>query len=885
MKRTVIALLFAALVVPVLAWLTFPLYIQSIIDRKLQGAPFHVQLSNVGLPGPFGVGFGRLTLAFTADPDECSRNPVTYRFFLTKGSFSWNITALDKAFLPNSLHINLQLKADSLHLRPNPADFLFEDTKPGIDITLKLLRRKNAPMEIQPVTVSYPIDNASVVKEKLRLEGLRYKLFLAHTNNWQQPRDTLKVARVYTDGNPAPITNFMALFGSKRDSLKPCTLTLSNCSVDVFKWKAISEKIEYDLRERWTRFTLQLTEVPLDSLPWLKDSKRSVIAKGKLSGSIPIEFRDSTLQITNASVRAENGSRVLFLTKEKKPWISVAVGQRENDRPLHGLNATITLNSDSKNKNLSGVAVRNFSTSIFGGELLASPFLFDRTKNEMRATLTAKNIAILERLTFHDGSLRGTLKGAVSGTIPLLYGKQGLSVGNPDIASTIGFSGIPLHLLPGLNGNNRTAPEASGTASGTIPLVYRNNTLTIQNGQISGSKGSTIKFYNKEKQPWLSVDLASKPGGIVNNISAAVTFSGPENDRFRNVFVRRFSAGALGGRVQSTPFSSGDIKKGMPLTLTLNKVNLLDRLRFHGDLKGSLKGAVSGTIPLLIRENGWAVRNAHLVSDGGGTITIAPPVPRQTVTERIFGPPRQDAEYTFSTPDLYISRYYDAETLIRFRLKELKRKTQSGELLLTSPKGTLTMWKNKRNPDLITISDFKTGFFDGTASVDKADYDLAKKETRTNLQFSGISLQKLLDLQGTKKIYATGTLKGTIPITMKNQVFSIDKGVMNAETTGQIIYSTTPEERAAAHQSLRTTYEALSNFLYVNLKGDVSMESDGKSVISLELKGNNPDFQGGRPVNLNLTVQQNLLDLMRSFSISSNIEQIISEKALEMEQK
>ena len=47
----------------------------------------------------------------------------------------------------------------------------------------------------------------------------------------------------------------------------------------------------------------------------------------------------------------------------------------------------------------------------------------------------------------------------------------------------------------------------------------------------------------------------------------------------------------------------------------------------------------------------------------------------------------------------------------------------------------------------------------------------------------------------------------------------------------------------------------------------------------------NPDFQGGRPIELNLNVEQNLLDLMRSLSISSNVEQIITEKALKMQKK
>ncbi len=146
-------------------------------------------------------------------------------------------------------------------------------------------------------------------------------------------------------------------------------------------------------------------------------------------------------------------------------------------------------------------------------------------------------------------------------------------------------------------------------------------------------------------------------------------------------------------------------------------------------------------------------------------------------------------------------------------------------------------------------------------------------------------MQKILDLQGTKKIFATGSIKGDIPIKLKNERFEIIDGGMKAEQSGQIIYTTTPEERAAANQGLRTTYEALSNFLYVQLTSSISMAPNGQSIITIHLKGTNPEFQGGRPIELNLNVQQNLLDLMRALSISSNVEQIISDKSLQLQKK
>jgi len=205
--------------------------------------------------------------------------------------------------------------------------------------------------------------------------------------------------------------------------------------------------------------------------------------------------------------------------------------------------------------------------------------------------------------------------------------------------------------------------------------------------------------------------------------------------------------------------------------------------------------------------------------------------------------------------------------------------------MLTDPEGQLTLWQDKNNPSLVSLKGFSAGLMGGSVSIDKVDYDMGKQTAETILVLDNIPLQKLLDLQGMKKIFATGTVAGKIPLIMKDQKFEIPAGKMDALQNGQIIYTTTPEERAAANESMRITYEALSNFLYSELVSSITMAPDGQSLIKLQLKGTNPSFQEGRPVHLNLSVEQNLLDLFRSLSISTNIEEAISEKALQQQSK
>ncbi len=709
--RLLIAMLLLLALLPVAAWLFFPWYAQSLLDFAIKDKPFRIEVSGIDLPTTSGIGFRSLKAIITTPPDGCSNEAATYTLSLTNGLISlrlktptpslWNAGGVQ----PKSFDATLSIKADSLTLIPSPQQFTFSDSNPQINLDIAVSSNKNYAISIKPISASYAINGAAVSHEKIGLEGISYNISLSDAGHWQQPPDTLRVEKLSSNGNLLPVHHFKALFSSKRDPLKPCTLSLRDCSVELFQWKASTEHFEYDQKNKQSRFTINFAEIPLNQLPGFNlGGNETPFATGQVSGSLPIEFQDSTLLVRNAMLVAGKGSKIISYNKEHKPLISIDIGIiKGKEELLKNLNATLTLNS--------------------------------------------------------------------------------------------------------------------------------------------------------------------------------------QNNKFFGLTLTDLSATLLGGKISSTPVCIDQSTKISPFTLALNHIQILDRIRLQGDFKGSLQGEVSGIVPLALTKKSFSIQNARLQSSGGGRITIAPPSKQQHTSERIFGPEKPDADYTFSEPNLLLNRTIDGYTTINFKLKHLQRKTSGGEMALLSPEGRLSLWQNRFKPDLVSLSNFTTGFLDGTVAIKHMNYDMSKKEGESTLLLNNIPLQKMLDLQGTKKIYATGTIKGTIPVKMKNEMFEIIDGGMNAEQSGQIIYATTPEERAAANQGLRTTYEALSNFLYVQLTSSISMAPDGKSVITVQLKGSNPDFQAGRPIELNLNIQQNLLDLMRSLSISSNVDQIISEKSLQLYKK
>ena len=697
--------LLVVIVAAVVAWYAFPRYVQLLIDKAVEGKNISVQVDSPGMPGLSGIPFGKLEIVFDVPPDSCSKTPASYTLVAYKGSLSWKRSAIDDplttGFIPESLHLDLALKADSVSIVQAAANLSFIDNEPSMTGSLKILRKKGFALEFQPESFDYAIENGRLVSNKLMFDDISYTLSLDRQGNWLQKPALLTVASLHSENEPLPLSNFEALFGMEKDPQNPCGLTFEECSVDLFDLRAKTPKIEYNPIKQETSFTLLLQGLPLEKLPGFKGKEPArPFATGQLSGNIPVEFRDSTLRIRNATIQADADTKLLYYSLDGQPWLSIEAGISGKTSDLfRNLNADIILNSEDEK--LPGIALEKFSATFLGGSLSSETVVYD-------------------------------------------------------------------------------------------PIGEKN---------------------------------------------------------------------------------SFDLK--------IDNVHFPEHIRLHGDFKGSMKGAITGTVPVTLKDGKISIRNARLTSKGSGSILHAPPRQKQNTKESIFTAPRTDVTYTFSEPDLNVSRDPEGRTKINFTLQKLTRKTSGGELQLLTPKGVLDLWQNKNNPSLISLSEFSAEFMDGSIAVDNVDYDMVKKTAETELIVNNIPLQKLLDLQGMKKIYATGSIRGKIPVIMKDQLFEISAGNVNAEQTGKIVYSTTPEERAAANESMRITYEALSNFLYSELVSSISMTPDGQSLIRLELKGVNPSFQEGRPVHLNLNVEQNLLDLLRSLTISTNIEKAILEKALQ----
>ncbi|HWR00783.1 MAG TPA: YdbH domain-containing protein [Chlorobaculum sp.] len=444
---------------------------------------------------------------------------------------------------------------------------------------------------------------------------------------------------------------------------------------------------------------------------------------------------------------------------------------------------------------------------------------------------------------------------------------------------TLNIDTMSLERLPELTGKQNSNPEFTGNLRGSLPIEYLDSTISVNNGNISSEAGTRVIFRKSNGKPMLSFDAGQARGGpaMISNLKAVVTLTAGGGRQAPSVALKGFSCRVFGGSVTASPVS-GTVSGKNSFSVRLTELPVLDRVHLHDDFRASLKGSISGEIPVSIDQKGISINNARLSSKGGGTIRQSVPVAKQQ-PETPFRSATEEVSWNISEPSILLDRDSGGKTRIGFTLRSLSRKAGDGEIVLTKPKGTIGMLENRTRPSSISLSGFSAGLLSGSIDIGHIEYDLKSGHAETVLILNGIPLQKLLDLQGVDKIHATGTLRGRIPVIMDGASFRIPDGGMDTEQSGRIIYTSTPQERALANPGMKITYEALENFFYSELVSSITMSPDGTSHIALQIRGHNPDFQNGRLVNLNLNIEQNLLDLMRSLSIASGIEQKIFEKA------
>ncbi|MCH8278868.1 MAG: YdbH domain-containing protein, partial [Proteobacteria bacterium] len=166
----------------------------------------------------------------------------------------------------------------------------------------------------------------------------------------------------------------------------------------------------------------------------------------------------------------------------------------------------------------------------------------------------------------------------------------------------------------------------------------------------------------------------------------------------------------------------------------------------------------------------------------------------------------------------------------------------------------------------------------GKLLVDPFRFDLREERNDLVLRPQSIQLQFMAELAELESIELSGSLSGVLPVTILNDNVTIVDGRLENDPPGGVIRylsGAAAEGAADADSGIGLVSRALGNFQFDSLTADVNYTENGDLMLQMRLTGVNPDMDANQPVILNLGVENNIPQLLRSLRATRSIEEIL----------
>jgi len=177
--------------------------------------------------------------------------------------------------------------------------------------------------------------------------------------------------------------------------------------------------------------------------------------------------------------------------------------------------------------------------------------------------------------------------------------------------------------------------------------------------------------------------------------------------------------------------------------------------------------------------------------------------------------------------------------------------------------------------DVETVSMAALG---GIVTVDPFRYEHTADNSQLILSVKEIQLPLMVGLAGLKAMEISGSVSGDIPVTLKNGKVIIDRGLLENDPPGGVIRYGAGAGVVDDESQLGIVTRTLRNFEYDTLTSEVSYTDSGDLKLQMRLTGTNPDVDPNQPIVLNLGVENNVPQMLRSLQATRSIEDVLEER-------
>ncbi|SES03141.1 intermembrane phospholipid transport protein YdbH family protein [Halopseudomonas bauzanensis] len=186
---------------------------------------------------------------------------------------------------------------------------------------------------------------------------------------------------------------------------------------------------------------------------------------------------------------------------------------------------------------------------------------------------------------------------------------------------------------------------------------------------------------------------------------------------------------------------------------------------------------------------------------------------------------------------------------------------------------------NEPTTGALDLRSASLGVLDGKIILEPATLDLGQARQTLVAMVEGVELARLFEVYPAEGLSGQGTLDGRFPISLVDGNLLIADGRLQAREPGVLRYQAEQlRELAASNPNLEQLAVALDNFQYQVLASDLSYDEQGVLVLGLRLEGSNPAFQQGRPVHLNIRLEEDIPALLTSLQLTGKVNEVIRKR-------
>jgi len=166
----------------------------------------------------------------------------------------------------------------------------------------------------------------------------------------------------------------------------------------------------------------------------------------------------------------------------------------------------------------------------------------------------------------------------------------------------------------------------------------------------------------------------------------------------------------------------------------------------------------------------------------------------------------------------------------------------------------------------------------GNVSVDPFRYEFGAVQNQLMLRTQHLQLPLMVGLADLDAVEISGSVSGDIPVTMKNGKIIIDKGLLENDPPGGAIRYGAGEGVVEDESQLGIVSRTLQNFEFDVLTSEVDYTENGDLKLQMRLTGINPDVDPDQPVILNLAIENNVPQMLRSLQATRSIEDVLEQR-------